>query len=76
MWNLEIEKTWVEIECPNCNYQDTIQLLDAKTERRVFCHNCKCSIQLQDSNASVHSGIESIEDAMKDLNNTFKNFGK
>lgn len=74
--NFRLETQWVDINCPNCEYFDSVQLLDAKTERTIFCHNCKCSIRLQDSNASVHSSVDSIDKAMKDLYNTLKNFGK
>lgn len=67
---------WVHFECPKCNYIDEIQLVDAKTEKQVYCHNCKIDIQLRDHEASVHNGIESINKAFKDIENLFKNFGK
>lgn len=72
----DLNNTWITIECPNCNYQDEIQLIDAKTEKLIFCNNCKVSIQLKDDNSSVHSGIKGINNAMKDLENLLKNFGK
>jgi Zn ribbon nucleic-acid-binding protein len=52
------------MECPKCGYQDEIQLIDAKTEKTVFCHNCKCQIKLYDNEASVHSGIDSMNNAI------------
>jgi hypothetical protein len=72
----DLNWTWVEIECPNCKYQDEIQLVDAKTERVIFCHNCKSSIELKDSDASVHSGIDSINRAVREFEKALKNFGK
>ncbi len=50
---IDFNKTWVDLECPRCGYSDMVQLLDAKTEKEVFCHNCKNRILLQDDNASV-----------------------
>lgn len=73
---LDLNQIWVDIECPKCNYSDIIQLVDVKTERLIFCHNCKVSIQLVDSEASIHQGAENINNALKDLENMFKNFGK
>lgn len=72
----DLNMVWVEIECPNCKYQDEVQLVDAKTERTIFCHNCKINIELKDGDASVHSGIESINEAMKEFERALKNFGK
>lgn len=73
---IDLNYTWVDIHCPKCNYQDEIQLIDAKAEKLIFCNNCKSSIQLQNSNASVHTGIESINKAFKDLEDLFKNLSK
>ncbi len=74
MFNLN--KTWIDFNCPNCRYINTIQLIDAKTERTVYCHNCKSSIKLIDGDASYHKGIQKINDSMKQLENLFKNFSK
>lgn len=73
---IDFNYTWVDIECPKCNYQDGVQLVDVRTEKSVFCNNCKSIIQLQDSEASVYTGVESINNALKDLDDLFKNFGK
>ena len=73
---IDFNYIWVDIECPRCNYQDEIQLIDAKTEKIIFCNNCKCSIQLQDSDASVHNGIENINNALQQFDDIFKSFGK
>lgn len=72
----DLNYIWVDIACPKCNYQDEMQLIDAKSEKLIFCNNCKVGIQLQDSEASVHSGIENINKAFKDIDDLFKNFGK
>lgn len=73
MTEFNISKTWFPVNCPKCNYTFEIQLQDAKLESVVYCHNCKCSIHLVDNNASVASGISSIEDAFEDINKTIKN---
>jgi len=73
---IDFNYIWIDIECPKCKYQDEVQLIDAKSEKSIFCNNCKSIIHLQDSEASVHTGIESINNALKELDALFKNFGK
>ena len=73
---IEFSYLWIDIECPNCAYQDEIQLVDVKSEKVIFCNNCKCSIQLKDSEASVHSGVEDINNALQKLDDIFKSFSK
>lgn len=73
---IDFNKIWVDFECPKCNYSDEIQLIDAKTEKTIFCHNCKVCITLKDENASVHSSIDSMNSALSDLEKMLKNFGK
>lgn len=33
---INLNQTWIEIECPKCGYQDQIQLIDAKTEKTIL----------------------------------------
>jgi transcription elongation factor Elf1 len=73
---LDLNNTWFDFNCPKCGYIETAQLVDVKTERTVYCHNCKISIKLIDNESSSHQGIEKINKSLKDLENLFKNFGK
>lgn len=73
---IDINYIWIDLDCPKCGYINELQLIDAKSENLLFCHNCKIEIQLKDEEGSVHSGIENINNAFKDLQNLFKNFGK
>jgi transcription elongation factor Elf1 len=67
---------WIDFECPNCSYQNDAQLVDVKTEKVLFCNNCKIDIQLRDSEASTHVTIDNVNEAFKQLERTLKNFGK
>ena len=73
---INFNKIWIDIECPKCGYPDKIQLIDAKTEKIIFCHNCKINIKLSDNKASVHTGIDSMNNALEKLEEIIKNFGK
>jgi hypothetical protein len=66
---------WIDIECPKCLYQDAVQLVDVKSEKIIFCNNCKVDVHLKDDSASVHSGVENINKAIQDLDNLLKNWG-
>jgi transcription elongation factor Elf1 len=62
---------WIEISCPYCNYQEEIQLGDAKGESTIFCHNCKLKISLVDEDGSVHTGINTFNNLFEDFRNLF-----
>lgn len=71
---INIDSLWIDYSCPSCSYQDQVQLIDIKTEKTIFCHNCKISIKLIDSNGSSHTAINDINNALNDLENLLKNF--
>lgn len=72
----DLNNTWIEFNCPRCTYLNSVQLVDVKSERSVFCPNCKSIIELKDDSGSVHSSVQSINNAFNDLARTLKNFGK
>lgn len=69
-----LEQIWISINCPNCKYSFEIQMIDAKLQNTVICNNCKSIIRLVDQSASVHTSINSINEAFKNLENTLKKF--
>jgi len=73
---MNLNLKWIDFNCPNCQYINSVQIIDIKTEKKVFCHNCKSTIQLLDQNASTSTSIKRIETSLKNLQNTLKNFGK
>lgn len=69
MFNLD--NLWIEIYCPKCKYQFEIQMIDARLETTVYCHNCKCSIQLKDEEASIHNATQILDDINQKFNSFF-----
>lgn len=67
---------WIDFECSNCGYADEIQLIDVKTQKTIFCHNCKAIIEVIDDEASASTGIDAMNKAVKDLENILNKFGK
>lgn len=76
MIDFDLNRTWVSFTCPSCAYMDEVQVVDVRSEKTIFCHNCKSSIRLVDGDASVHTGVRDINDSMTDLLNTFKKLGR
>ncbi|MGF6848294.1 hypothetical protein QFZ51_003529 [Chitinophaga sp. W3I9] len=62
----------VSINCPCCDYGLDVELREVRLGSRVICHNCKQIIQLQDGDASVHTGLQDITQALNDLFRNFK----
>lgn len=69
---MNFERTWAEIECPKCKYQNDIQLLDIKLESKIHCSNCKVTLQLKDDNASAYTTLNNINTLFNNLDNLFK----
>lgn len=73
---IDLNKTWIDIQCPQCSYLDEVQLIDVKTEKTIFCHNCKIMIKLTDGDASAHTSIERINIQLNQLDKLLKSIGK
>lgn len=73
---IDFNRIWIDIECSKCKYIVEFQMIDVKTGKTIFCHNCKINIELEDNSASVHTGLESINNAMQKLENTLKKQGR
>jgi len=72
--SFNLGQEWIEMQCPNCTYSIEVQLIDFRLQSTIFCNNCKYSIALVDSEASVHTSVAAIDQTHKDLLNIFKNF--
>jgi len=69
---LNLKNIWVDVGCTNCKYEFDIRLIEVKLQSKVFCHNCKSTIQLIDQDASVYTGMKKIEDQFNKLLTIFK----
>ena len=67
---------FVTLTCPNCNYGMDLEILSVRLEATTFCPCCKVTIQLVDSDASVHGAQGEIESAMKDFENQLKKLNR
>jgi hypothetical protein len=73
---LNLNQHLIDVSCPRCDYAIDVALIDVRLEGRVFCPNCKTTIQLRDSGASTEVGLRRIDRSLKGLEETLRNFGK
>lgn len=73
---LLLDNTWISFNCPKCQYLNDVELIDVKTEREFFCHNCKVKVVLKDYEALTHTSIDKVNSSIKELEKLFKKLGK
>jgi peptide subunit release factor 1 (eRF1) len=71
-----IEKSMVEIPCPECNYKNKVSLKDIAKEKTIICRGCKKQIKLTDGEKSTKRTIKSVNNSMNEFNNTIKRISK
>jgi len=72
---IDISKQTVKVDCPQCKRSITVTLKQVADEVSVKC-SCGQGIQLKDSNGTNRKAIQNINKSFKDLENTFKKFGR
>lgn len=71
-----IEKSVVEIPCPECNYKNKASLKDIAKEKTIICGGCRKQIKLTDGEKSTKKAIKSINNSMSEFENTIKRISK
>lgn len=71
---LDLGKQKITVKC-TCGKAHSAMLQDAINRKIVRC-SCGSSLQLKDSKGSVRKGVNDINRAFKDLENTLKRLGK
>ncbi len=69
---INFRNNWIEFDCPNCKYSISIMLQSIQLEELCYCHNCKESIKLIDSNANLRLNKNMIEQEFNKLKKLFK----
>lgn len=66
MFNLD--DICIDIYCPKCKHQFEIQIIDARLESKVYCHNCKYTIQPYSHCWIPESNIRILQYRMNNIN--------
>jgi peptide subunit release factor 1 (eRF1) len=69
-------KEKIDSSCPECNYKNKVPFKDFAKEKTIICAGCGQEIKLKDHNNSTKKSIQSVNDSIKDLNNTIKKISK
>jgi len=73
---INLLNSWLPVNCPSCNFSFEVMVRDVRLEETCYCHNCKKSIKLVDSNASFHTEINQANEALKSLESAIKKMFK
>ena len=63
---------FITFNCPRCGYAMDVELVSVHLEAMVFCPCCKATVQLLDSEASMHGARVEMNSAIKDFRNQLK----
>ena len=68
--------TYVNVNCPNCNFELDVELTAVSLEETIFCPCCKIIIQLRDENASTHRAERNIDSALTDFRRSLRKLNR
>lgn len=74
--DINLDEFEVEVECPHCNFANSIWLRQARLRDVVICRGCKANIRLDDGMNSVRKAYRSIRRTMADLRQTIAKFNR
>ena len=74
--DINIDKFEVEVECPRCNFANSIWMKQARLRDMVICRGCEANIQLDDSMNTVRKARRSMRRAMQDLLDTIEGINR
>jgi NAD-dependent SIR2 family protein deacetylase len=66
----------MEIECSSCSYPFEVQILDARTQVFRHCPCCRQLIHLIDGGGSTYGALESVDNAVDELQRTLRRLFK
>ncbi len=72
----DLDNVELDAQCPKCKFYVYFTLKDAKLNKTIICGGCKNIVQLVDYMSSCDTGIRSINRALKNFENTIRNWGK
>lgn len=67
-----LDKSEVEISCPECKRKFKVTLKQIANEEEVTCPRCKEGIHLKDSDGSVRNSLQSVDKELRKLKNSLK----
>lgn len=72
--HLDLSHERIFVDCPKCNFWIRPFLREIEEERLVVCPGCRQNISLVDNLLSLRRSRREAEKAIRELENTLKNF--
>lgn len=69
---LNLSSMKIDFNCPGCSFKNEVSLKQVKNEDSILCRGCKQSIKLENKD----NGLKRLDKSFRDLEKTFKKFGK
>ena len=74
---INLDKLETDINCPECDFYNTISFKDIRLKNVIICRGCKLNMQLDDYMNSfkiqlrkIQSELDEINNIISDINNT------
>jgi hypothetical protein len=66
---IDILKSWISIECPNCRFSNSVRFGDVSLNKRALCSGCHRYIYLVDKEVSTYRSDKNVNNTIKELEN-------
>ena len=71
-----LDRAFLRVPCPRCDYEVDVQFRLAQLEDVVFCACCKARIRFSDDEASGYRARRSVHNALTDVQRTIESLNR
>lgn len=71
-----LDRAFLQVPCPRCEFEVDVQLRLAQLEDLVFCPCCKVRIWFADDEASGHRARRSVHNSLTELQRTIEDLNR
>lgn len=72
---INLDNHEIELTCPSCEFYCYVTLKQVRLKDPVICRGCRATINFDDHMNTTRKTLRSINRAMRDLEETLRNFG-
>lgn len=69
---MEFEKSQIDINCPECDFINSVTLADVINGSSIICVGCLKTIQLIDDSGQTKRTTDELNQALNDIGKAFK----
>lgn len=64
---INLDKLGVELDCPKCDFQNTITIKQVRINDVIICRGCKRNIKLEDYMRTTQKVVRSVNRSLREL---------